>query len=107
MVRRIILSPGARADIEEAARWYRRKETHLYQRFKAEVHSTLLRIAQHPYSFVRQNGAFRRACTNRFPYYIYFRFNADAVFVRTVTHQRRSDAIWKDRMDESPEMRDD
>ena len=107
MSRRIILSPDARADLEDAARWYRRKESHLSQRFKAEVRSTLLRIARYPYSFVRETGAVRRACTNRFRYYIFFRFNATTVFVRAIIHQRRLEAIWKDRIGETPEITND
>ena len=99
MSRRIILSPDARADLESAARWYRRKEINLSHRFRAEVRSTLLRIARNPYSFMRYDVAVRRACMDRFRYYIFFRFNADEVFVRAIIHQRRSDAIWKDHLD--------
>jgi toxin ParE1/3/4 len=107
MNRRIILSPDARADLNAAARWYRHQEINLSRRFKAEVRSMLLRIARHPYAFVREDAAFRRARMTRFPYYIYFRFNADKVRVTAIIHQRRSDAIWKDRIEELPEISDD
>jgi plasmid stabilization system protein ParE len=107
MNRRIILSPGARADLNAAARWYRQKEINLSRRFKAEVWSTLLRIARYPYSFVRDDAAVRRACMTRFPYYIYFRFDPDQVNVEAISHQRRSDAVWKDRIEEFPETGND
>ena len=37
MSRRIILSPDARANLQSAARWYRREDMNLSRRFKAEV----------------------------------------------------------------------
>ncbi len=96
MNRRIILSPDAWADFESAARWYRRKERNLSGRFKAEVQTTLLRIARHPYVSLGVANGVRRVLLNRFPYQIHFRFNVDTVLVLAITHQRRSDAIWQD-----------
>jgi plasmid stabilization system protein ParE len=99
MNRRIILSPDARADLTAAARWYHHKEIDLSRRFRAEVYSMLLRIAQHPYAFVRVYAAVRRARMDRFPYYIYFSFYADSVIVITIRHQRRADPGWQQRTD--------
>jgi len=99
MSRRIILSPDARAQLDAAARWYSRKEINLPRRFRAEVQSTLLGIARYPYAYVRIDAAVRRACMNRFRYYIYFRFNAERVLVTGIIHQRRADTVWKDRID--------
>jgi plasmid stabilization system protein ParE len=102
MYRRIIPSPDARADVESAARWYRRKEANLSRQFRAEVRTTLLRIAQFPYASSQVDDPVRRVLTNRFPYRIDFIFDANSILVLGITHQRRSDAVWKDRMRELP-----
>jgi len=101
MSRRIILSPDAGADLNTAARWYRRTNPNLSHRFKAEVHITLLRAAKYPYASMRVNDRIRRVLTNRFPYRIDFTFDAHSVTVLAITHQRRADTVWKDRLDES------
>src|SRR5687767_3078764 len=98
MNRCIILSPGARADLAAAARWYRHQQANLSRRFKAEVDSMLLRIARHSRAFMRVDEVVRRASMNRFPYYILFRFNADRVLVISIRHQRRADAVWSTAM---------
>ena len=90
MNRLIILSPDARADWEDAAWWYHRHEKNLSRRFNAEVHSMLLRIARHPYAFMRVRLG-RRATMDRFPYYIFFTFDAARVYVIAIRHQRRAD----------------
>ena len=89
MNRRVILSPDARANWEDAARWYHRHEKNLSRRFSAEVQSMLLRIARHPYAFVRVRSG-RRATLSRFPYYIFFMFDGATVFVIGIRHQRRA-----------------
>src|SRR5918992_5088074 len=107
MIRRIVLSPDARAEFDAAARWYRRQGINLSRRFIAEVRSTLLRIARHPYGFVQVDRAVRRASMNRFRYNIHFRLRADRVVVVAISHQRRADSVWKGRLDESPETHND
>jgi plasmid stabilization system protein ParE len=93
---RFILSPDARADLESAVRWYRRKNIDLSRRLRAQVAATFLAIARNPKSFVRVNNTFvRRALVARFPYSIYFRFIRNTVFVLRIRHQRRADINWK------------
>jgi hypothetical protein len=45
--------------------------------------------------------------TNRFRYRIDFNFDANTVLVLAITHQRRQDTVWKDRIDEFKRRRDD
>ena len=94
MNRRIILSPDARADFSSAARWYRRHNPDLFLRFVTEVQMTLRRIARFPNAFPRDDFVFKRATANRFPFYIYFTFNLQNVFIRSIIHQRRADSVW-------------
>ena len=86
---RIILSPDARADLDAAAQWYHRKEIGLSRRFRAEIRTTLLRVAQFPYASLRVRSFARRVLTNRFRYRIDFAFDASTLVVLAITHQRR------------------
>ena len=97
---RIILSPGARANLQSAARWYRRQDPDLSRRFEAQVWATLLRIARHPYSFVRVYYVVHRALVTRFPYSIYFTFDGNLVRVLGIRHQRRADYVRTNRIND-------
>ena len=100
MNRRIVLSPDAWADLDSAARWYTRIEKDLSRRFRAEIDRALLRIATHAYASLRVRNLARRVLTNRFRYRIDFIFEANTIIVLAITHQRRQDTVWKDRIDE-------
>lgn len=93
----IVLSLDAKADIRSARRWYRRIDRNLAHRFSSEGLTTLRRIAQFPYQFALVNGTVRQALLKRFPYATYYRIYSKLVFVIAVVHQRRSDAVWKQR----------
>jgi plasmid stabilization system protein ParE len=99
MSRRIILSPDAQADIRSAVRWYQHKETNLSFRFKAELRTSLRRIARYPFEFPRVNDLVRRALMKRFPYLIYFTLNQDRVFVVAILHQHRQQTLRRDFQD--------
>ena len=93
----IVLSPDARADIRSVRRWYLRIDRELAHRFSLEGRTTVRRIAQFPYQFPLVNGTVRQALLKRFPYAMYYHLYSKLVFVIAVVHQRRSDAIWKQR----------
>ena len=98
MDRRIILSPGARADFISVALWYYRIEAGLAFRFRAEVKATLRRLARFPYASTCVGKTVeRRTSMDRFRYYIYFHVRTNSVVVRRIIHQRRADTVWQDR----------
>jgi plasmid stabilization system protein ParE len=93
----IVLSSDARADIRSARRWYHRIDQNLAHRFSLEGRTTVRRIAQFPFQFPLVNGTVRQALLKRFPYAMYYRLYSKLVFVLAVVHQRRSDAVWRQR----------
>lgn len=96
-MRRIILSPDAKADMRSTIRWYQRTDPNLALRFKLETRATLRRIARFPYQFSSIEGTFRRANLKHFRYAIFFSVEKDRVVVSAVVHQRRADSVWKSR----------
>jgi plasmid stabilization system protein ParE len=78
-------------------RWYHNIDRNLAHRFSLEARTKVRRIVQFPYQFPRVNGTLRQALLNRFPYAMYYRLHAKLVIVVAVVHQRRSEAIWRQR----------
>lgn len=100
---RSVLSPGAKAEIRSAARWYQRIDPNLAFRFRQETFATLRRIEKSPYHFRIVDGKTRRALLKHFPYSIFFTLKKHGPFVIAVVHQRRSDTIWRDRTNSASE----
>lgn len=100
---RSVLSPGAKADISSAVRWYQRKDPKVAFRFLLETRATLRRIERFPYQFPVIEATedvkdpVRRALLKDFPYFIYFTLNKDVASVRAIVHQRRNHTVWMDR----------
>ena len=95
MIYRVILSPDAKAGIRSAVRWYFQHDIKVSFRFRAELKTTLRRIAQNPYEFALIVDRFRRARMKRFPYWIYFTLVAGTVYVVAVSHQRRLNPLHR------------
>ena len=94
---RTVLSPGAKADMRSARRWYRRIDPNLAFQFSLEGQRVVQRIAQFPYLFSLVNAKIRRARLKRFPYAMYYELDSDLASVMAVIHQRRSDDAWRQR----------
>ena len=96
-MRRIILSPDAKADIRSIVRWYQCTDPTLAFRFDSETRAMLRHILQYPYSFPIIKGVTRRAGLKRFPYSIYYSLDMNSISVIGVVHERRADSVWMDR----------
>jgi toxin ParE1/3/4 len=86
---RVILSPDAEENIRAVIRWYLDIQLELSFRFRAETHAVLHRLGQNPFQFPVTFKLIRKALLRRFPYTIYFTFDAEEVLVLAILHQRR------------------
>lgn len=91
---RLVVSPGANADLLSVALWYLNIDPELASRFLDETDSALQRIKCMPYAFPTHTGVFRRALLKRFPYLIYYFIKMNVVVVSAILQQRRSDPPW-------------
>jgi hypothetical protein len=68
MTPRLSFRPGARAEIQEARRWYEQQLRGLGRAFLAELDATLAFALRHPamHEAVEADGAVRRALLHRF-----------------------------------------
>jgi toxin ParE1/3/4 len=96
---RVIFSPEAREEFDEAERYYNRQVEGLGQRFRAEVRLALPRIRAWPLSCPRERGDIRRLILSRFPYKLLYSVEADHIYIIAVAHQHREPQYWTDRID--------
>jgi plasmid stabilization system protein ParE len=74
---RVVFSPEAREEFEEAERYYERQIPGLGARFRTEIRSALPRIRAWPLSCPCERGDIRRLTMSRFPYKLLYSVEAD------------------------------
>lgn len=72
MTNRLIVAPGAEADLRDAFLWYEQQSAGLGHDFLRRVEIRLETITRSPQLFRQRVGSYRLAATERFPYAIYF-----------------------------------
>jgi toxin ParE1/3/4 len=90
--------PAARIELIEAQDWYDREALGLGRQFRQEVDFQVGRIAAHPMRFPEIIYGARRARLRRFPYGLFFRPSADAIFVIACFHSSRDPLVWQSRI---------
>ena len=98
---RVIFSPEARQEFEEAERYYDRQVRGLGEQFRAEVRAALPRIRLWPLSCPCERGDVRRLVLTRFPYKLLYAVEADHIYVIALAHQHREPNYWTKRVDPS------
>jgi len=96
---RVIFSPEARLEFEEAVHYYDEQLKGLGGRYRAEVRSALHRIRTWPLSCPAERGDIRRLILPRFPYKLLYSVESDHVYVIAVAHQHREPNYWVGRID--------
>lgn len=93
----VLVRPAAADDIEDAFLWFEAQRAQLGAEFRAELKSTLERIANNPdlSQVVHRNT--RRALLRRFPYGVLYRVYPEAIVVVAVMHGRRDPRRWRPR----------
>lgn len=91
---RVVLRPEARAELAEAAAWYRAKSLVVTAAFREAIHQTIDRIVERPSSFVEILPGIRRALTPQFPYAIFFADEEDSIVILAIRHQAQDPADW-------------
>jgi plasmid stabilization system protein ParE len=98
---KVILTPEAKADIAQAAAWYRERSAQAAERFLFAVGVAFARIEAQPTSQVvidADTGA-RRALLRRFPHRVLYLIDGGQPVVFAVMHHRRDDPAWRERLE--------
>lgn len=95
---KIILDPAARAEFAEAARWYAVEAgRHQAVDFRNEVHRALALLRDHPLMGSPSAYGTRSMVVHRYPYFVVYRADAQALRVLAIAHQSRWPAYWAGR----------
>jgi len=97
----VILSSEAKADIAQAAAWYRERSILAAEQFLLAVGVAFARIEAQPTSQVivdAKTGA-RRALLRKFPHRVLYLVDGGQPVVFAVMHHRRDDPAWRERLE--------
>lgn len=97
-MRRLIFSREAAADIKAAYRWYEAQQAGLGREFKLAIEATTTRIRRVPERFRQATDVFHRALIRRFPFEVFYEFDAARVVVHLVFHTSQDPVKWRERL---------
>lgn len=99
MPKKLILTPKAEKDFDDAHNWYESQDPGLGKEFLRCVDIKMASVlrAPHQYQIVYKNIV-QRALVNRFPFSIYFVEQKVAISVFAILHQHRNPESWRSRV---------
>lgn len=97
---RILFSPEAHLEFEEAEQYYERQVPDLGAAFRAAVKEALPRIRAWPLSCPVERGDIRRLVLSRFPYKLLYSVEPDHLYILAVAHQHREPEYWVEHAEE-------
>ena len=90
--------PEARAEIQEAYRWYERQRPGLGEEFLEAVQASLEAVERSPQLYPKIRGEARRALLHRFPYAILYVAEPERTVVFACFHGKRNPRRWYPRI---------
>jgi plasmid stabilization system protein ParE len=90
--------PEARAEFDQDADWYEKRQPGLGRRFTFAIDAVLARIAKHPRVHRIVLEDVRKAVVSGFPYCIYYREEAGKLVVVSIFHTSRDPKRWQERV---------
>ena len=100
MTAKLILTPEARADVAEAAAWYRERSIRAAEDFLLAVGAALARIEALPtaQAVIDVDTGARRALLRKFPHRVLYLIDREQLVVFAIMHHRRDDSAWHKRL---------
>jgi plasmid stabilization system protein ParE len=99
---RIVLSPPAKEDIREAAKWYNKRKTGLGKQFTARIKETTAYIKEDPFIAQVRFDDVHVAVAKQFPYSVHYKIKEElkTVLIHAVLHDHRNPDLWPDRAED-------
>jgi plasmid stabilization system protein ParE len=98
MAAKLVVAAEAEQDLQEAFSWYERRRPGLGEEFLDCVDACIQAICRSPKMHAVVHEDFRRALVRRFPYAVFYEFEADTVAVYGVFHTSRDRDKWRERL---------
>ncbi len=94
---RVLFSPEARLEFEDAEAYYEEQQPGLGKRLRADVRQALARIRRWPLCCALETNGIRRLLLSRFPYKLLYAVEADHLYVIAFAHLHREPGYWSKR----------
>lgn len=101
IARQVEYHPEAKAEIQEAIKWYDDKVDGLGLEFLFEVKYAESKIVQTPNMWHKYEGETRRYLLKRFPFAIIYLTLEKKIQIVAITHCKRKPRYWKGRLTDS------
>lgn len=95
MTRRLLFSPDALAEVEEAHDWYDSHPGDVGARFVRAYEKLMTRIASHPQHFPVLYSNIHRARVQGFPYFFLFRLGDSTIQILACFHTSQDPKRWR------------
>lgn len=93
-----VLLPAAKRDVKKAYQWYEEQKPGLGEVFLERVEDCLWAIGRSPSAFQPVLNDARRAIVLQFPYMVFYRVEAKAIYVYSDFHTSQNPRQWMDRL---------
>lgn len=94
----IEIDSDARAEIQNAADFYDRLRPNLGTRFEADIMRTRDRILTNSLMYAEEDGGYRYAILDHFPYSLIYKLYDDRILVVAIAHHKQRPGYWHDRI---------
>lgn len=95
----ICFLPEAKDEFVEAAKFYKKREAGLGDRFLDELENCLERVISQPSLGSAVTGVLRRRILRKFPFSVIYAQEESMIVVIAVAHTSRKPGYWKSRSD--------
>ncbi len=93
----VVYLPEARTDVDAAYASYEQRQTGLGERFLEQLRLRVEGIAGNPALYANLRDGVRAGPLRRFPYVVYYQWEAGTVFILAVLHGHRDPKAWQSR----------
>lgn len=98
MPAKLLFAPEVEQDLADAYTWYEQRRLGLGEEFLSCVDACIETIRRAPELYASMHGAYRRALVRRFPYAIFYEYEAHTVSIYGILHTARHPGKWRERL---------
>lgn len=98
MATKLVFAPETEQDLIEAYVWYEDRRNGLGEEFLCCVEACIEGITRNPEIYERVYGNYRRGLIRRFPYAVFYEWDAGTVTIYSVFHTSRNPEQWRQRL---------
>jgi plasmid stabilization system protein ParE len=98
MAAKLIFAPEVEQDLAEASAWYESRRASLGEEFLSCVDACIAVILRMPDMQAVVYKQYRRALVRRFPYAVFYEYQARTITVYAILHCSRDPEKWRQRL---------